>query len=74
MSIKFRYLTRKTFEACTKIIIRIQGVALISGPTLLYFYGYKGFLVSFKGWAGYTTSRLDDMDAVIVYRKKGGQL
>jgi len=70
MFIKFEYLTRKTFEVCTKIIIKIQGVAIISGPTLLFFYGRKGFLKPFKGWKGYTTSRLDHMDAVIIYPKK----
>lgn len=68
--IKLKYLTRKVFEICTKIIISIQGVALISGPTLYYFYGYNGFVEQFKGWDGYTTSRIDNMDAVTVFRKR----
>ena len=65
-----KYLKRKTFEVCTKIIIRIQGVALMTGPTLYYFYSYKGFLEPFKVWKGYSSHRFDTMDAVIVYRKK----
>ena len=72
MEIRFRYLTIKTFEICTKIIIYIQGVAIISGPTLYSFYNDRA--KSFRPWKGYTTSRLDTMDAVVIYRKKGGQL
>ena len=63
-----KLLKKMIFKFCTKILLQYQGMALITGPRLVEFYGSaKEFSVG-KNYEHY---QLDNVDACVIYRKRG---
>ncbi len=62
-----QWCKQKAFEHTHKIILRFQGITVISGMAFFRYYGKSPR--EFKVWKGYETKQIRDWDGFYIIKK-----